>query len=129
MSNKRNNREEVISPDNKIYLCNLLKMLYLFAKGRWQRLQPLINYVQINFFPTKDEAPQRRFPLRAIERLSGYSAPGDSKFSQVRSILSFCLWVSGTATIGITETRIRNRRGLLPRSRLIHEVGRSLGDI
>lgn len=53
MSNKRNNRAEVISPDNKIYLCNLLKMLYLFAKGRWQHLQPLINYVQINFFSNK----------------------------------------------------------------------------
>lgn len=93
MSNKRNNRAEVISPDNKIYLCNLLKMLYLFAKGRWQPLQPLINYVRINFPPTKDETPQRRFPLRAFERLSGYSAPGDSKFSQVHSILSErCLW-------------------------------------
>lgn len=56
----------------------------------------------------------------------GYPAPGDSKFSQVRSILSDCrLWLSGTATIDITE-KCTHSRGLVPSSPLMHVFGRSL---
>lgn len=126
MSNKRNNCAEVISPDNKIYPCNLLKMSYLFAKGRWQHLQPLINYVQINFFQQRMRHP-KQVSFESHWKTLGYPAPGDSKFSQVRSILSDCrLGLSGTATIDTTEKCIQQSRGLVPSSPLMHGFGRSL---
>lgn len=126
MSNKRNNCAEVISPDNKIYPCNLLKMLYLFAKGRWQHLQPLINYGQINFFSTKDEAPKAGFLFESHWKTLGYPAPDDSKFSQAHSTLCGCWrWLSDTATIDITERSIQSSRGLLPSTPLTG-LGRGL---